>query len=57
MDPFGWSETGHVPAAERAGGEEQQAAADVGRAREVGERGGALARRDRLPERSGDDAL
>ena len=31
MDPFGWSETGHVPAAERAGGEEQQAAADVGR--------------------------
>ena len=45
MDPFGWSETGHVPAAERAGGEEQQAAADVRRqgAREVWERRRCLA--------------
>ena len=58
MDPFGWSETGHVPAAERAGGEEQQAAADVRRqgAREVWERRRCLGPAA-TAYRSGDDAL
>ena len=58
MDPFGWSETVHVPAAERAGGEEQQAAADVRRqgAREVWERRRCLGPAA-TAYRSGDDAL